>query len=233
MTIQRRIHSLGVGLLVLMLMAVVQPAIAEEGYYCYCDDLCEYYRDCCHWSRCVYAAESNPAEVQVSPLGDHSARISLNGSYALLPEADLLYAAGLWQVPEIRSVDAVKAVNALTGRPIPTVFLNEVFADSFEGLISKVSPNNLGIAEWPGFLTERPNTRVAGFPIKVVFDVSLENGVDLPRLALALQSKGAFISGPANPDGSLGVHRLSLRELKGLKVQIMTERRPAASARPN
>jgi hypothetical protein len=209
---------------VAVLMSCFAGARPVAACSCFCDSLCSGLGDCCSWCP---DGRAESAQVQLTPLPGQGARIVVDGIASMGMDAGLSCIAGLQEVSGVRNVNSISVVNALTGELLYAFSPNNRSGESFEGLLTDLG--RPAQASWLGFQVTLPNQLVAGVPTNFVFDVTLEKGVNVRKLASFLRQEGTFAGGSANPDGTLDFHHYFVRDLKDLDIQVNhPQRHPTA-----
>lgn len=213
---QGKILAMGFGFLLFLLFASAPPASACT---CWCDSICGGLGDCCPWcdGNANASQASQGSQVTVTPLRGQQVRIMVSGLQSMEMEGGSC-GAGLLEVPGIKTVDSVRVINAVTGKPIYTFADNQISGRSFEELAEEVGGPTRGT--WRGFQADVVTSVPDRVPSKFVIDVTLEKGVSLFKIANALRNRSGLGGGSANPDGSLDRHHVFLRDLKSMEFQI-------------
>src|SRR5918992_1331852 len=215
----------GLGLALVALVALFAAQDQASACSCYCDEYCHMLGDCCSWCAGGAAVSSGPAEISVSPLGAHGARIKVSGLQTMAMSGGFDCSAALGNISGIQRVNSVTLVNARTGRPIYKFGREELAAQSFDELATDLGRGGAN-TKWLGFHTRKERAVAGEIPSQFVIDVTLKRGVSFLKFANDLRDRGMLGGGSAHADGSLDLHHFFLRDLKAFDFLITVPSTP-------
>lgn len=193
----------------LFLMSLPQPAAAQ--WTCYCDNVCEWFGDCCVWWKCIAAETVTATAVEITSTGSDSASVAIKGGRIL---GDSAHAVLFKRTPGIQSINSLTINDALTGRVLR--------------ILQPTNGGELAASDqgWSLFKFEDQGSASPGTAIDIVFDVTLKQGANVSELVAGLKRGGVLAEGPIDLDGTLDSSRISTRTLNSFDIRVVMDRKP-------